>query len=167
MQLNNLLIRAERSNIALRLLNFGLRRLIPFNAPHKFNITQIEKDSLTITLPYIRKNKNHVNGIHACALATLCEYISGLSIIRELSQDNYRIILKDIEMAYHYQAKMEVQAKFSLPPTEIEAIKEGLSIADAVFRRYDIEVYDAAKNHICTGKIHWQIKPWNKTKTLQ
>ncbi|CAN5493839.1 hypothetical protein BH11BAC2_BH11BAC2_24960 [soil metagenome] len=136
----------------------------PFNGPHQFAVSKIEPKTLELTIPYIRKNKNHLNGIHACALATACEYISGLSLTRHLSIDEYRIILKDIQMTYHYQAKMEATIRYSLPDEEIENLKKVLSTEDATFRWYTVEIYDRNQHHICTGKIHWQIKPWSKTK---
>ncbi len=165
MELGNILNKSQSSGIYRRLMNFGLWRLIPFNSPHKFKIIGITNTSLKITVPFIRKNKNHVNGIHACALATVCEYISGLSLARELSSKEFRIILKEIQMTYHYQAKMNACTTFSLPTNEAIIIREELKNNDATFRRYAVEVYDEKQNHICTGNIYWQIKPWNKTKT--
>ncbi len=165
MELGNILNKSQSSGIYRRLMNFGLWRLIPFNSPHKFKIIGITNTSLKITVPFIRKNRNHVNGIHACALATVCEYISGLSLARELSSKEFRIILKEIQMTYHYQAKMNACTTFSLPTNEAIIIREELKNNDATFRRYAVEVYDEKQNHICTGNIYWQIKPWNKTKT--
>jgi len=165
MELGSILKKAQSSGLYRRLINLGLWRMIPFNGPHKFKVLEIKDHSLTINVPYIRKNKNHVNGIHACALATVCEYISGLSLSRELSSKEYRIILKEIQMVYHYQAKMNALTTFSLPPNEIAQIREELKNKDATFRRFTVEVYDDMKYHICTGTIFWQIKPWSKTKT--
>ncbi len=165
MELGSILNKAQSSKVYSTLMNFGLWRLIPFNGPHKFKVIDIKDHSLTISIPYIRKNKNHVNGIHACALATVCEYISGLSLARELSSKEYRIILKEIQMIYHYQAKMDSYTTFSLPENELLEIREELKNSDATFRRFAVEVYDHAKHHICTGNIYWQIKPWSKTKT--
>ncbi len=165
MELGNILNKSQSSGIYRRLMNIGLWKLIPFNSPHKFKISEITNTSLKIKVPYIRKNKNHVNGIHACALATVCEYISGLSLARELSSKVYRIILKEIQMTYHYQAKMNAFTTFSLPKNEALLIREELKSNDATFRRYIVEVYDEVQNHICTGNIHWQIKPWSKAKT--
>ena len=116
-------------------------------------------------LPFIRSNKNHINGIHACALATLCEYVSGLSLVRFLSADKYRIILKDIHIIYHYQAKTKVTAMFEANEILLNEIKNKLREADAVLKELNVEVYDANQNHICTGIITWQLKNWSKVKT--
>jgi hypothetical protein len=158
--------KAEHSAFYLWVLNNILWKKIPFNNPHKIKIERIEKGALTVSIPYKRKNQNHIKGIHACALATLCEYISGLTLISSLSEKDYRIILKNISINYHYQAKMKVQATFSLPDELIQTkIIEPLKINDSVFRELMVELYDIQNNHICSGVINWQIKKWEKVKT--
>lgn len=166
MDLKQLLKRSETSAFYLWLLNNVLWKKIPFNGPHKFKIEKISKNAFTISLPYRTKNLNHIKGIHACALATLCEYISGLTLVSLISEKEYRIILKNISMTYHYQAKKNVEATFSLSPLIIEnEILIPLQNTDSVFKEFAVEVYDTDKNHICTGLINWQIKKWSKVKT--
>jgi acyl-coenzyme A thioesterase PaaI-like protein len=171
--LSDLIKKAETSAFNLWLLNNILWKKIPFNNPHKLTIEKIvlrtaggENSSLTISLPYKRKNQNHIGGIHACALATLCEYISGLTLMSSISEKEYRIILKNIKVTYHYQAKMKVQATFSLSEEFLQKeILEPLKTSDSIFKELHAEVYDMEKNHICTGMINWQIKRWEKVKT--
>ena len=69
-----LIEKAKTSHLYLRFLNWGLYRMIPFNAPHGFEIAEITDWEVKTVLPYIRKNLNHINGIHACALATVSEF---------------------------------------------------------------------------------------------
>lgn len=164
MQPDKIFEKARYSSFFLFLLNLGLHRMIPFNRPHKFRIEKIGDTSLRISTPYIRKNKNHINGIHACALATLCEYISGLSLARVFKPENYRLILKEIHMEYNYQAKMKVHAEFDIQPAEITEIRTLLQKEESTFRSYKVFVYDEIPNLICTGTIKWQIKPWEKVK---
>ncbi len=164
MRLQTLLEKAKTSRTSRYLLNFALRRMIPFNGPHQFNITHVKEQSLVITAPYIRKNKNHINGIHACALATLCEYVSGLSLARALPPEQYRLILKSIHMEYHYQGKCAVSAEFGISPEETAIIKSRLEAEEALLRQYSVAVYDAENKHICSGTIEWQIKPWTHVK---
>ncbi len=69
-------------------------------------------------------------------------------------------------MTYHYQAKMDVETTFSLTPEFIQnEIELPLKSSDSVFKELTVNVYDAQKNHICTGLINWQIKRWEKVKT--
>ncbi|MGP8217042.1 MAG: DUF4442 domain-containing protein [Bacteroidia bacterium] len=164
-KLSSLLQKAKTSSFYLWLLNVILLRTVPFNKPHRLKITSLANDEITITALNRRYNHNHIKGIHACLLATLCEYVSGLCLTLHLPANEYRIILKNIHMTYHYQAKMDVSVKFKLGTQEAErTILTPLKTEEAIFREYAVEVYDAANNHICTGLINWQIKAWKNAK---
>jgi acyl-coenzyme A thioesterase PaaI-like protein len=159
--------KAAHSKFRLWLLNAGLLRIVPFNKPHAIKIVAIEKDGLTIRATNIKSNRNHIKGIHACLLATLCEYVSGLNLLLELNPKEYRIILKNIQMTYHYQAKSGVYATFGLTKDFLEQqIIVPLQQETAIFKEFTVEVYDEAKHHICTGLINWQIKSWKNVKTV-
>ena len=160
-----LLQKAEHSSFARLMLNIGLKRMIPFNSPHRFKITSVTPDSISITAPYIRRNKNHVNGIHACALATLCEYSCGLMLARTFDPNTYRVILKELKVNYQYQAKEQVTATYSLPKSTISAIQKTLTSEDAALCTLIVTIHDQQGNIICTGDVTWQVKPWNKTRT--
>lgn len=158
--------KAAHSRFRLRLLNWSLLRLVPFNKPHNLKITAVKEDGITVTALNIHKNRNHIKGIHACVLATLCEYVSGLSLLSKLDPKQYRIILKHIHMIYHYQAKKPVSVTFGLTESDItELILQPLSKEEKIFREFTVEAFDTDKNHICTGKINWQIKAWKDVKT--
>ncbi len=157
--------KAQHSTFYKWMLNRGLWFKIPFNAPHKIRIAEINDTSISMNLPFVRSNKNHINGIHACALATMCEYVSGLSLVRFLSASKFRLILKNIQITYHYQAKTMVTTSFAIDESLLFSIKQELQNADAVFKDFNVEVYDEMQNHICTGIITWQIKSWSKVKT--
>ncbi len=163
LNLENILKRGENSAFARWLLNIGLKRMIPFNSPHQLKIKAVSSNSISITAPYIRKNKNHVNGIHACALATLCEYTCGLMLARSFSPTLFRVILKELKLNYQYQAKTDVFATYSLPISTISEIKETLNKEDATLCTCIVNITDIQGNAICTGEATWQIKPWTKT----
>lgn len=155
--------KARNSRFRLWLLNQGLLRIVPFNKPHGLRLSHIGEDELTVSARNVRANQNHIKGIHACLLATLCEYVSGLSLLMHLDPKVYRILLKSIEMQYHYQAKMDVRATCKL---DQDALKEEVAgpLADAVLKTFQIAVMDTDNNHICTGTIQWQIKNWDKLR---
>ncbi len=166
-KLNQLIAKAKYSKFYLWVLNFVLLKTVPFNKPHGLKVTHIGDDELTITAYPKRANLNHIKGIHACLLATLCEYVSGLSLLTNFSPKDYRIILKTINMTYHYQAKTAVHVTFKITKQQIEEdILKPLQTAEAIFREFPVEVYDTQNNHICTGIINWQIKAWKNVKTI-
>ena len=165
-KLNWLIGKAQYSSFYLRVLNMAATYFVPFNRAHSFTIKQITHQSIEVILPYKKANLNHIKGIHACALATLSEYCTGIVLLSAIDAALYRIILKNINVTYHYQAKSPVFAKFELTREWIEAnIVNPLKNSEAVFTELKIEVYDFEKNHICTGLINWQIKSWNKVRT--
>src|SRR5689334_25303249 len=73
--------RAKHSRFFLWLLNRVLGYSIPFNKPHGIKLTAVHDDGVSVRLPYRRKNLNHLKGIHACALATMAEFSSGIALI--------------------------------------------------------------------------------------
>lgn len=164
LDLNTLLEKSRKSRLFLIIVNLVLDRVIPFNGRHAFRIEEVGASSLKISIPFLRKNKNHINGIHACALATLCEYISGLSLARVFPRENYRLLLKSIQMEYHYQGKSKANASFGIENHDLIEMRGALEHQEFIVKSYEVPVYDAAQHLLCTGKITWQIKPWSKVK---
>lgn len=164
--LKKLFNRASKSPFFLKILNFGLGRKVPFNRPHGFRVLEIGADYITTYLPYRTVNLNHIKGIHACALATLSEYTTGLSLLRSLDAKKFRIILKSLRMEYYYQGKTGITASYSLDESWLkEKIIEPLKSEDSVTVIMEVESHDAKSNHICTGFIEWQVKDWKKVRT--
>ncbi len=161
-----LIEKAKTSKRHLRLLNFGLARMIPFNEPHGFKITEITDEGVTTILPYKKANFNHIKGLHACALATLSEFTTGLVLLNHLDAKKYRIIMQKMEMEYHYQGKMEVQSTFNITNDWIDKnIVQPLLTNPSVLVPCEIKTHDLENNHISTGKVFWQVKAWSKVKT--
>ena len=166
MDLQQIFEKAKTSKRWLRLLNLGLARMIPFNKPHKFRVTEIKEDQIKVKLPYIKKNFNHIRGTHACALATVSEFCTGLMLISRMDSKAYRLIMQRMEMDYHYQGKMDAVASFSLTDAFIdEKILTPLKAEDSVVVDCEVHIHDVQGNHLTTGHIFWQVKEWNKVKT--
>lgn len=164
-RLQALIQKARHSAFYLWVLNRILLRTVPFNKPHNIRVTSIGEGELSMEVRNSKNNRNHISGIHACLLATMCEYVSGLSLLLHFSPKEYRIILKNIHMTYHYQAKTDVYVNFRITKEQIEKEIIGpLKTQEAVFREFPVEVYDKERNHICTGLINWQIKAWKNVK---
>jgi acyl-coenzyme A thioesterase PaaI-like protein len=162
---NSIIQKARTSAFYLWLLNIVSARTIPFNKPHQLRITSLTQHSINVTGKYTRFNKNHLNGIHACLLATLCEYCTGFLLITNFDSSQYRLILKTLKMDYVYQAKSNVYAVFEINDEYINTIKTELKTNGVTETTCEIKIVDEAKNHICTGYITWQIKEWSKVKT--
>ena len=166
MNLQKLLTQAERSGFYKWLLNRGLNYTIPFNSPHRFEVLDISDRELKVRLPYRRSNLNHIRGLHACALATVSEFSTGLLLIKRLDPSKYRLIMQRLEMDYHYQGKMDAVASFTVSNEWLASeILKPLETNDSTVVVCEIKIHDTAGNHLTTGRVHWQIKDWKKVKT--
>ena len=164
--LKKIIQKASDSSFYRSLLNFGLDRMIPFNKPHGFKIIEISEGRIKTKLPFKKRNLNHIKGIHACAMATISEYTTGLVILNKLDNKKYRIIMQKLQMEYFYQAKMDAFAEFSIDDEWVNSkVVEPLKTEEAVVIPCEIKLHDKAGNHLSTGTIYWQIKEWSKVKT--
>ena len=158
--------KAKTSNFYLRLLNWSLSRMIPFNKPHGFRIVSLTDHSLKTIIPYRKSNFNHIRGLHACALATISEFTTGFLLVSKLDAKKYRLIMQRLEMDYHYQGKMDAYAEFEISEAWMkEKIYEPLSTQESVVVNCQIKISDEKGNHLTTGNVFWQIKDWNKVRT--
>jgi acyl-coenzyme A thioesterase PaaI-like protein len=157
---------AKKSKFGLFKLNLGLGFIIPFNKPHRIKIVEIGNDFVKTTIPYRRKNLNHIKGIHACGLATAAEFASGFLLLTKLGDKKYRLIMQSLEMNYLYQAKKDSFALFKADDQWInQQVIEPLKYSDQVYVKCEIKLYDQDENHIATGYTNWQIKEWKSVKT--
>jgi acyl-coenzyme A thioesterase PaaI-like protein len=157
--------KAKHSTVYLKLLNWSLNRMVPFNKPHGFRITEVGDFYLKTSLPYKKRNLNHIRGLHACALATISEFTTGFLLVSRLDGQKFRLIMQRLEMDYHYQGKMDAVAEFSVSDVWFqEHIFGPLKKNDAVIVPCEIKIHDVEGNHLTTGKVFWQIKNWSKVK---
>jgi acyl-coenzyme A thioesterase PaaI-like protein len=148
------------------LLNAILPWMIPFNRPHGFKVVPLPEGGISVQIPYWRINRNHIKGIHACALATAAEMCSGLSVLEHLDPKHYRLIMRSLHMDYHYQAKMNAVASCSPDPEMIRTtVVEPLKTTEAVDYTSTVLLKDEKGNHLATGTITWQVKGWGKVRT--
>lgn len=158
--------KAKHSSVYLKVLNWSLDRMVPFNKPHGFKVLRIGDYSLKTFIPYKKKNFNHIRGLHACALATLSEFTTGFLLVSRLDATKFRLIMQRLEMDYLYQGKMDASAEFSLSEQWFaDNIYEPLKSSDSVVVTCEVKIHDDDGHHLTTGKVLWQIKNWSKVKT--
>ncbi len=158
--------RAKKSGFWLAVLNILLRRVIPFNRPHGFRITEIGDNHITTSGPCRRANHNHLRGIHACAIATVAEISAGFLLLTKLDSQHYRLIMSRMEVDYLYQAKQQIFSISSLAAERIEAeIIAPLQLQDSVSIVLESRVSDVSGNEIADARTTWQIKRWERVQT--
>jgi len=164
--LPGLLAGARRSKIHLWLLNLLLGRMIPFNRPHGIRILRLGEEEVQTTAPYRRRNQNHLRGIHACCIATVAEFSSGLLFLSRLNPSRYRLIMAKLEIDYNYQAKGAIVATTRLNDQELKnRVLKPLATTEKVQTTLTTEAHDHQGNLIATARITWQIKSWDKVQT--
>jgi acyl-coenzyme A thioesterase PaaI-like protein len=158
--------KAAGSRLYLAMLNAGLHHMVPFNRSHGIRITDISDNSIETMLPYKRRNHNHIRSLHACALATLAEFTTGLLLIARLDPKRFRIIMKSMQMEYHYQGKTSAVASYTLEQEWLEQhVLAPLRQSEAATCSCKTNISDADGHQIAGGTIVWQVKPWDKVRT--
>lgn len=161
-----ILEKAKHSSFYLKVLNWSLNRMVPFNKPHGFRILKIEDFKLSALMPYKRRNFNHIRGLHACGLATISEFTTGFLLLSSLDMKKYRMIMQRLEMNYHYQGKMDAVAEFVISKAWLEEkIIQPLQTQETVVVPCEVKIHDVKGNHLTTGLVYWQFKDWAKVKT--
>lgn len=166
MHLPTLLSKARRSAFTRWWLDRALSWVIPFNGPHGFRVVPLPAGGIRVNVPYWRVNRNHIKGIHACALATAAEMCSGLSLLEKLDPRQFRLIMRSLHMEYHYQARRDAHAVCTPSQEQIEreVIKPLLELP-SVDHTSTVELHDSAGNHLATGTVTWQVKAWAHVRT--
>jgi acyl-coenzyme A thioesterase PaaI-like protein len=158
--------KAKHSSFYLKLLNWGLYRMVPFNKPHGFRIVEIDDYKIKTLMPYKRSNFNHIKGLHACGLATISEFATGFLLLTSVGQKKYRMILQRLEVNYLYQGKMDAMAEFAISKEWVEAkIATPLKTQDSVVVPCEVKIHDVKGNQLTSAIVHWQFKEWAKVKT--
>ncbi len=164
--LSRLLENAKKSKFSLWKLNFLLDFVIPFNSRHGIIVAEVGEDFIRTKIPFEERNMNHIHGIHACAIATISEFATGLLMMTKLDPSKYRIIMKELKMEYHFQAKMALIAEARMDSESLKReILMPLQSVEKITRTVVAEVHDTKMNHVATGTIAWQIKRWESVKT--
>ncbi len=146
------------------LFNKILGQAIPFNKPHGLRILAMSPEYVEVGMPYKKRNTNHLRGIHACAIATAGELAAGLYLLQNFSSDRYRLIMAQMSVDFHYQAKTALRARANCPLEKIHTIQSNLATEEKGLIKMTSHVTDTAENAIASVHTTWQIKNWNSVK---
>ena len=74
--------------------------------------------------------------------------------------------MQKMEMNYHYQAKIDTVVSFKIDQEWLtKHVIDPLKTSESVVINCEVVSHDSQNNHLTTGHIYWQIKPWDKVKT--
>lgn len=155
----------SKSPLKALIMNKALHYMIPFNAPHGFWVDYKDDNEVLVKIPYRRKNLNHVKGIHACALATACEYASGLALASGMDSKTFRYLLSSIKIDYTFQAKTDIIVSCKRSDLELDKVVKELASSESSTLVVIVNATDKQGNIVCTCETTWHIKYWDKVRT--
>ena len=161
---------AARADRALGLARQGnpaaldrlMRVALPFNRPHRIRVDAVSEEMVSVVLPDRKSNRNHLGGMHACAIATALEFSSGASILLAVGMQNYRIIMARLEIDYMAKPKGNCVAKANRNTPDVlglTGVLEAEGVARIVQRS---SLYDASGEHCAEAAVHWHLKAWER-----
>lgn len=161
-QLIDKLLRNSDSKTTLLALEKIFNTGIPFNIPHKFKFVELSHQKTLLKLPFILKNKNHLGGLHACAVATLGEYPAGLSLIKKFGASRYRLIMKRLQAEYFKQATTGVYGEVIIDHQELDQVGQKLKTDDSAEIIMTTNILNEDEEVIAVVQTTWQLKNWKK-----
>ncbi len=145
-------------NLQNKVLDEALEWTIPFNRNLGFRIESLTNCDVVVRSKDKRRRKNHVGGAHACALALLGEYPSGLLIAKNYPIDRYRFIISALNVTYEKQGRGELTS-YSQAPKVWPEFKDGEAWIEmeTLIKNKDQEL-------VARVQTRWQIKEWSKVR---
>lgn len=157
--------RAKRGKVVR--LNAVFRSILPFNVPHGIRVRSFSEREVRVALPDKRANRNHLKGMHACAIATACEFCSGLAVLAQFEMQSYRLIMHRLEVDYTRRpAKGTCEARAVIPEgfkDEVLGLIEASADGAARFVMPST-LYDMQGEAVAHAVVHWHVKAWNAVK---
>ena len=93
--------------------------------------------------------RNHLNSIHACAMATLTETTVGLSVLYTLPS-SARGIATRMSLEYHAKARGPITAECRWPVPDLSSTTE---------QDIEVSLTDAAGTQVATGAVRFRFSP--------
>ena len=133
-----------------KLFNLTLVRSVPYSGSIKADVIHLEAGFVQVALKDRRKIRNHLNSIHAIALANLGELASGLAMITALPSGT-RSIVTHLDIEYLKKARGRLCAEGrATPPKMINDSVESLATADILDEEGDL---------VACVSVLWRLSP--------
>jgi acyl-coenzyme A thioesterase PaaI-like protein len=122
-QLNRQLAKFSGLPASLRpsLVSFLLGRVVPLVGTAGLHFEEITPQRVVVSLRNRRKVQNHIQGVHAAAMALLAETATGFCVGMNLPDDKLPLI-KTLHVDYLKRAQGGMRAVAELRPEQIEQI---------------------------------------------
>lgn len=135
-----------------RLFSFLLGRMVPYSGSVRPRIRHLEAGRCRAGMRERRRVRNHLGSVHATALATLGELVTGLATLTALPP-GVRGILTALQVSYEKKARGRLVAECRSDPPAPEI--GGASIE----HRAVGEIRDAEGDRVATVRATWRLSP--------
>jgi acyl-coenzyme A thioesterase PaaI-like protein len=129
------------------LFNGFIKWKIPYTASISSRILLFDSGHLRIALKDRRKIRNHLNSIHALALANLGEYTSGLALLSSIPAD-VRGIVVNISTDYFKKAR---------GPLIAESRVTAPQVTDDMEFKVTADLHDKEGDIVTTTTVFWRL----------
>ena len=138
------------SSLGRKIFSYVLGRTAPYTGSIKAEVLSLTPGSSQVVLKDRRSVRNHLNSVHAIALANLGELASGLAMISAIPK-NTRAIVVNLDIEYIKKARGRLVAVGSAtPPASITESVDSLALA---------EIKDADGDTVSRVKVNWRLSP--------
>lgn len=133
-----------------RLFDFLLARMVPYSGTVRPRVRALEPGRCRVRMRERRAVRNHLDSVHATALATLGELATGLATLTALPA-GVRGILTGLEADYEKKARGVLAAECRTDPPDLPP--GGGSVEHAV----DGEIRDEEGDRVATVRATWRL----------
>ncbi len=147
--------RYGKSSIGRRFFSLLVGRKAPYSGSIKSQIISLTYGEASVFLKDRHAIRNHLNSIHAIALANLGELASGLAMLSALPKNTRAIVVK-LDIEYLKKARGNLIATgFAEPPKHIDSPIDSLATAD---------IKNADGDTVSIIRVLWHLSPKEQEK---
>jgi len=128
-----------------------LGSMIPYTGSVSPLVTHLARGEASVEMADHRSVRNHLNSIHALALANLAEFPAGLSLHTAIPE-NARAILVKLEIEYLKKARGTLTSKATLEHT-VEHLEAPTNVL------VHSEIRDASGTTVASARTTWLVSP--------
>ncbi|MES9946647.1 MAG: DUF4442 domain-containing protein [Candidatus Thiodiazotropha sp.] len=142
--------RFGKSALGRRIYSILFGRMVPYTGSIRPLIEEISPGRATVTLQDRRGLRNHLNSIHAIALANVGELASGLAVIAALPTSTKGIVTR-LEIDYIKKARGNLTAVGEAQVPDV--------ISEAITLQAQATIWDYEGDSVATVTAHWLLSP--------
>ncbi|MET0002379.1 MAG: hotdog fold domain-containing protein [Candidatus Thiodiazotropha sp.] len=142
--------RFGNSALGRRIYSLLFGRMVPYTGTIRPVIEEISPGRARVTLRDRRVLRNHLNSIHAIALANVGELASGLALIAAMPESSKGIVTR-LEIDYLKKARGDLTAigEAQVPET----------IGESTTLQAHATIWDREGDSVANLTAHWQLRP--------